>query len=118
MKFMMTFASNPNAKPPTPEQLMKLGQYTQEQLASGRVLLTGGLVRPNTGIRVKSEGGKFSVVDGPFTESKELIDGFAVIEAKDKEDAIGVAREFMGIAGDGEGEILAMFDPGAVPPPR
>ena len=118
MKFMMTFQSNPKAPPPSAETMKKLGELTVKNLASGLVTLTGGLIRPTTGIKVKSEGGAFSVTDGPFTESKELIDGFAVVNVKSKEEAIAVAREFMDIAGDGEGEILQIFDPGSIPPPK
>jgi hypothetical protein len=117
MKFMMIFESNPSAPPPTPETLAKLGAYTQRMLASGTVVLTGGLVRPSRGIQIKNEGGKVTVTDGPFAESKELIDGFAVVEAKNKEEAIALSTEFMLIVGDGKGEILPMFDPGGGPPP-
>ncbi|WP_437564503.1 YciI family protein [Sorangium sp. So ce542] len=116
MKFLMTFASNPSAPPPSPETLAKLGEYTQRMLASGTVLLTGGLVRPSHGIQIKNEGGKVTVTDGPFTESKELIDGFAVVNANSKEEAIALSSEFMQIVGDGHGEILQMFEPGGPPP--
>jgi len=59
---------------------------------------------------VKLAGGNFSATDGPFAETKELIDGFALIQAKSREEAIEHARRFMSIAGDGEGEILQVFD--------
>ena len=118
MKFLMIFESNPSAPPPSPETLGKLGAYTQKMLASGTVLLTGGVVRPSRGIQIKNEGGKVTVTDGPFAESKELIDGFAVVNADSKEAAIALSTEFMQIAGDGKGEILQMFDPGGPPPPR
>ncbi len=117
MKFLMTYQQRPDAPPPTPQQMMALGAYTEKNVKAGVVVLTGGLVRPSKGIQVKTEKGKFSFTDGPFAESKELIDGFAVIEVKSKEEAIAVAKEFMAIAGDGTGEILQMFDPGP-PPPR
>jgi len=77
--------------------------------------LTGGLVRPTRGLQLSQEGGKFSVVDGPFTETKELIDGFVLIEVKSRDEAVAMAREFMSIAGDGTGEILQIFDPGGPP---
>ena len=56
------------------------------------------------------------MTDGPYAETKELIDGFALIEVSSKEEAIDVARQFMTVAGDGQGEILQVFDPGG--PPR
>ena len=58
------------------------------------------------------------MTDGPFAETKELIDGFAVVEVPSKEAAIAVATEFMQLAGDGTGEILQMFDPSGPPPGR
>lgn len=50
MKFLMTYQQQANAKPPTPQQLVALGAFTQKSIASGLVVLTGGLVRPTHGI--------------------------------------------------------------------
>ncbi|MBL8916581.1 MAG: hypothetical protein JNM17_38125 [Archangium sp.] len=118
MKFLMTYQSIPGAPPPTPEQMMKLGAYTQKMVQSGVVVLTGGLVRPTRGTQIKCEAGKVSITDGPFTETKELIDGFALVQVKSKEEAYALASEFMQIAGDGVGEILQVFDPSELGPPR
>ncbi|HEY1417692.1 MAG TPA: YciI family protein [Myxococcaceae bacterium] len=118
MRFLMTYQQDPNVAPPTPEKLAAIGAYTQKNMQSGVVVMTGGLVRPDHGTKVKAERGKFSVIDGPFAETKELIDGFAVIEVPSKAAAIAVAQEFMQLAGDGTGEILQMFDPGGPPPAR
>lgn len=87
--------------------MQRLGEYTKRMLDSGTVILTGGLVRPSHGVRIQNEGGKITVTDGPFAESKELIDGFAVLEAANMEAAIALSKEFMAIAGDGKGEDLA-----------
>lgn len=118
MKYLMTFESDPGAPPPSPETLAKIGEYTARMIASGTVVMTGGLVRPSRGIQMQSKGGKVSVIDGPFAETKELIDGFAVVNADSREEAIALASEFMQLAGDGKGEILQMFDPGGPPPGR
>ena len=112
MKFLMTYAGNPNKPPPTPAELEKIGKFTQDGLKSGVVLMTGGLVRPSTGTRVRMSSGKFSVTDAPLPEAKELIDGFALIQVNSQEEAVAIARSFMEVAGDGEGEILQVFDPG------
>jgi hypothetical protein len=69
--------------------------------------MTGGLQRPTKGTIVKQKQGKFVVTDGPFAETKEVIDGFALVNAKSREEAIEIARRFMKVAGDGEGEILS-----------
>ncbi|MEZ4449910.1 MAG: YciI family protein [Nannocystaceae bacterium] len=112
MKFLAIFRSDPDAPPPSPETMAKLGAFTHKMLSSGKVVLTGGIVRPSHGIKVEQEGGKFSVTDGPFAESKELIDGYAILEAADAQEAIALTREFMEVAGDGRGELLPMIDPG------
>ena len=72
---------------------------------------------PSRGIQLRCEGGRVSATDGPFAESKELIDGFALIQAGSKEEAVALATEFMQLAGDGTGEILQVFDPGELPQP-
>ncbi len=109
MKFLMTYAGSTKA-PPTPETMAAIGRLTDEMTKAGVLLMTGGLVRPTKGTQLRLSGEQFSVTDGPFAETKELIDGFALIRANSKEEAIEHARRFMSIAGDGEGEILQVFD--------
>jgi hypothetical protein len=114
MKFLMTYAATTVA-PPTPEKMAEIGKFTEEMSKSGILLMTGGLQRPTKGTRLTYAGGKHSVTDGPFAETKELIDGFALIQVDSREGAIAVAQRFMKIAGEGEGEILQVFDPGGPP---
>jgi len=118
MKFLMTYAQKPNDPPPSPEKMAAIGAFSEKNIKAGIVLMTGGLVRPTRGIQVRCESGKFSVTDGPFAETKELIDGFALIEVDSKERAIAVANEFMTLAGDGIGEILQVFEGSGGPPPQ
>ena len=118
MKFLMTYEQAPNLPPPTPEKMAAIGAFTQEMMKSGVLVMTGGLQRPTKGTRIKMAAGDFSVTDGPYAETKELIDGFALVEVKSKQEAFDVAKRFMSIAGDGQGEILQVFDPGGPPPPR
>ncbi len=115
MKFLMTYAGDRSVAP-SPEKLAELGKFTNEMVASGIVVLHGGLVRPSTGKRVRMVGGQFSVTDGPFAETKEVIDGFALIEVESREVAVQMAERFMRVAGDGEGEILQVFEPHDIPP--
>jgi len=115
MKFLMTYASDPGAPPPTPEQMAALGKFTEEMIKSGTVVLTGGIVRPTTGTKVALEKGKLVVTDGPFPETKELIDGFAIIEVGSLQEAIENAHRFMTIAGEGRGEIMRIFEPSDIP---
>ncbi len=115
MKFLMTYASSSKA-PPTPEQMAAIGKFTEENIKAGIVLMTGGLQRPTKGTHVRFAGGSFAVTDGPFAETKELIDGFALIKADSREEAVKIAERFMRLAGDGDGEVLQVFDPGDLKP--
>ena len=115
MKFLMTYASDPGAPPPTPEQLAAIGKFTEEMMKSGKVVLTGGITRPTTGTKVALTGGKLVVTDGPFPETKELIDGFVILEVGSLEEAIENAERFMKVAGEGRGEIMRIFEYGAAP---
>ena len=115
MKFLMTYVAEAKV-PPTPEHMAAIGKFTEEMTKSGILVMTGGLQRPTQGTQIRFSSGKFSVTDGPYPETKELIDGFALVETRSKEEALHVAERFMRIAGDGEGEVLQVFDAGQAPP--
>jgi len=116
MKFLMIVETDPKAPPPSPETLAKLGEYSQRNIASGVVVLTGGVRRPSKGIKVEQEAGRVSFTDGPYAESKELIDGYAIVNAKNLAEAKAIATEFMVLANCGKAEILELFDYGGHPP--
>ncbi len=116
MKFLMTYQGDPN-QPPSPAKLAAIGKYGQEMAAKGVLLMTGGLVRPDHGTKLTYAHGKFSVTDGPFPETKELIDGFALVRCASRAEAIELAKEFMSIAGDGKAEVLQVFDAADGGPP-
>jgi hypothetical protein len=79
MKFLMTY-EQATQDAPTPEKMAAIGAFTQEMSKSGVLLMTGGLQRATQGTRVELAGAAFTVTDGPFAETKELIDGFALVE--------------------------------------
>jgi hypothetical protein len=114
MKYLMTYAADSKA-PPSPETMAAIGKFGREMTEKGVLLMTGGLVRPSSGTRVALSAGKFTITDGPYPETKELIDGFALIRANSLEEALEHARAFMSIAGDGEGEVLKVFDAAEIP---
>jgi hypothetical protein len=83
------------------EQLMSdMGKLIEELTRSGQLVSTAGLRPTSEGARVRLRRGKLSVVDGPFTETKEVICGYAVLEAKSKEEAIELTRRFLKVHGD------------------
>jgi len=105
-----------------PAALMKaMGEFVQKSMKDGTLVDTGGLLPSKEGARVRLAGGKLTVTDGPFTESKEVIGGWAIINAKSKEEAIRIATEFMELHHrhwpefEGESEVRPMFEPGMGP---
>jgi hypothetical protein len=96
--------------PPSPKEFETMGAYISELARSGVLLLTDGLMPSSTGARVRLANGRHTVIDGPFTETKELIAGFAIIRVASKDEAIAHAKRFLEIAGDGETEIRQMHD--------
>lgn len=116
MKFLLTYQQRPDLPPPTQEKMAAIGAFAMKHLQSGVLKMTGGLVRPTKGIQLESKAGKVTVTDGPFAETKELIDGFALVEVPSREEAIRLASEFMQLAGDGTGEVLQVFDQADTPP--
>jgi hypothetical protein len=83
------------------EQLMRdMGKLMDELTRSGQLVSTAGLRPTSQGVRVRLRGGKLSVVDGPFTETKEVIGGYAILEAASKEEAIELTRRFLRVHGD------------------
>ena len=122
MRFMMMVKADKDSEagvPPSQELIAAIGKHTEEAIKAGIVLSNGGLLPSSMGARVRLAGGKLSVSDGPFAETKELIGGYAIVEAKSKHEAVELAKEFMKIHGDvlgssyeGECEVRQMFDPG------
>jgi hypothetical protein len=96
--------------PPTPEHMAAMGQFIQEMFQSGVLLATDGLQSSKKGSRVRLSDGKFTVTDGPFTETKELVAGFAIMQLPSKESAIEHAKRFLTVVGQGESEIRLMHD--------
>jgi hypothetical protein len=92
-----------------------IGKFSQEMIKSGVVLMTGGLVRPTKGTQVRLEAGKFTVTDGPFAETKELIDGFALIRRRVEGRGHRARPPLHERRGRGQGEILQVFDGSEIP---
>ncbi|MFH8453034.1 YciI family protein [Streptomyces fungicidicus] len=80
---------------PSPELMQRMGELIEEMTKAGVLLDTAGLVPTARGARVHYEGGRLSVTDGPFTESKEVIGGYALLQAKDRAEAIEWTKRFL-----------------------
>jgi hypothetical protein len=121
MKYMMMVKADKNYEAgaaPDPTLIAAIGEHAERMARTGVLLETGGLLPTTHGARVSASGGKLSVTDGPFAESKEVIGGYAILQAASKEEAIELGKVFMKIHVDvlgpsyqGELEIRQMFDP-------
>jgi hypothetical protein len=103
MKFMMMVKANADyeaGKPPGPALEAAIGQITQEMMQKGILVGGGGLLPSRAGSRVRVGNGKLTVIDGPFTETKELIGGYAIMQVASKEEAIELGKRFMQIHAD------------------
>ena len=107
--------------PPPPALMEAMGELVERSTREGSLVDTGGLLPSKDGLRVRLTNGKITATDGPFTESKEVIGGWAILEAPSKAEAIRVATEFMELhrlhwpGFEGESEVRPMFDPGMGP---
>ena len=120
MRFMMLVKANKDFEtgaPPNPELIAAVAKLADEATARGVMVSAGGLLPSSQGVRICAAGGKTSVIDGPFAETKELIGGYAIFDLKSREEAIESGRQFMQLHADilgssyqGELEIRPMFD--------
>ena len=108
MRFMMIVKASKESEAgvmPTDEMIATMGKYNEELIKAGVLVDLSGLQPTSKGFRVKFSGGKRTIVDGPFTESKELIAGYWVIDVTSREDALEWAKKVPAPQERGEGEI-------------
>jgi hypothetical protein len=111
MRFMMIVKADQKSEAgilPTEKELADMGRFNEELMKAGVMLAGEGLQASSKGARVRFSRGKPTVKDGPFTEAKELIAGFWLIQAKSKEEAVEWARRVP--FEDGEIEVRQVFE--------
>jgi hypothetical protein len=119
MKFMMIVKHKEGQGFPPKELMDAINALAQESAKAGTMLGNGGLMPTANGARVRLANGKVSVIDGPFTEAKEIIGGYAQFELKSKEEAVQAAVGFMELhkkywpGWEGETEVRQMMEAGA-----
>ncbi len=86
---------NPPTENPSPELSERMGALFEEITKAGVMLDTAGLTPTSEGTRITWSGGNLSYVDGPFTESKEVVGGYAILQAKDKAEALEWTKRFL-----------------------
>ena len=117
MRFMMLVKHAENQGPPPKALMDAISAMAEEETKAGRMLGTGGLAPTAQGARVRVAGGKVTVVDGPFTETNEVLGGYAQFEMKSRDEAVRSAVRFMELhrkhwpGWEGETEVRQMYGP-------
>ncbi len=114
MKVVSIFRLDPSRmqQPPSPGTYEKMGALITEMQSSGVLVDTGGVIPNGMLTRVRHSGnGSYSVTDGPFAETKEVVGGFAVFDVDSREQALECTRRFLDIAGPGECELIEVTGP-------
>ena len=93
------------APPPKPEAFAAMQKYNEEAVKAGVLLAAEGLTARSKGARVRFNGDERTVIDGPFTETKELVAGFSIIQAKSLEEAIEWVKLAPNVSPNGEAEV-------------
>jgi hypothetical protein len=112
MKFLSMYKSVERNTPPSQAEMSKMGKLIEEGMKAGWLVATEGCLPSALGARVRSTNGKVSVTDGPFTESKEVVGGFAILRANSKQEAVQLVKDFLQVVGDGECELRQIFEAG------
>jgi hypothetical protein len=111
MKYLSIYKTVERNTPPTQEEMARMGKLIEEGFKAGWLVATEGCLPSALGARVRASNGKITVTDGPFTEAKELVGGFAILRAKSKEEAIQLTKDFLAVAGgDGECELRQIYE--------
>ena len=110
MRFLgYTLAPEGPMPPPTPELMEEMGKFMEEATKAGVFITGGGMAPTSEGVIIKQTDGKFSVTDGPFAEAKEIVGGWALMEAPTIEEAVEWSKRFMAIAGAEETRIRPVY---------
>ena len=121
MRFMLMMKADKDFEagtPPNPELIAAIDKLVEDGMRSGVIVAVGGLYPSACGARLRLSRGKVTVTDGPFTEARELIGGYAIVNVASKEEAVKMSREFLelharilGPGYEGDAEVRQMFDP-------
>jgi hypothetical protein len=110
MRFLSIYKTRERNTPPTAEEMATMGRLVEEGLKAGWLLGTEGCLPSRLGASVRRDGVKVTVTDGPFAETREVVGGFAILNANSKEEAIELCRKFLQVAGEGECELRQLYE--------
>ncbi|HLN31804.1 MAG TPA: YciI family protein [Gemmataceae bacterium] len=111
MRFISIMTHNPTNRLPTEAEMASMHKLIVEGMKAGWLLECEGVTFGTTGVRVhKAAGGEVTVTDGPFAETKEVIGGYALLNAASKEEAVEHTRRFLEHVGQGTWETYQLFE--------
>ena len=111
MRFLSIYKTAERNTPPSAEEIAAMDKLIEQGMQAGWLLSTEGCLPTSLGARVRRSEGKVTVIDGPFTESKEVVGGFAILKASSREEAVELTRKFLEYVGQGECELRQLYDP-------
>jgi hypothetical protein len=112
VKFLSIYKAAEKGVPPSQEEMAAMGKLVEEGMKAGWLLSTEGCLPSALGVRVRMTDGKIGITDGPFTESKELVGGFAILRANSKAEVIELTKKFLSVVGSGECEVRQIYEAG------
>jgi hypothetical protein len=111
MRFISIFTHEPNDRPPTEAEMATMGKLVEEGMKAGWLIATEGVHFGATGVRVhKSAGGRLTVTDGPFAETKEVLGGYALLKAESRDEVVELTQRFLNVVGQGTCELYALYE--------
>ena len=111
MRFISIFTHQPSNRAPTQAEMTAMGKLVEDAMKEGWLLATEGVNFGTKGVRVhKDTGGKVTVIDGPFAEAKEVLGGYALVQAASREEILKHTRRFLEVAGQGTCEIYELYE--------
>ncbi len=117
MRFMMLVKHAENSGPPPKELMDAIAKLSEEAAKAGTMVASGGLAPTAVSTRVRLSRGQVAAIDGPFTEAKEVVGGFAILEFQSKREALESAKHFMELhkkhwpGWEGETEVRQVLGP-------
>lgn len=110
MRYLSIYRSKEGNGPPSQEHIQAMGELIEKFTKSGHLISTEGCLPTSLGVKVRRDGSTITVTDGPFSEAKEVVGGFALLQADSKEEIIALTKEFLTVAGDGECEVRQLYE--------
>jgi len=111
MRFLSIYTHEGTNRPPTEAEMAAMGKLIEEGMKKGWLIATEGVSFGATGIRIhKPTTGDIRVTDGPFTEAKEVIGGYALLNAASKAEVIALSKQFLDVVGQGTCEIYQLYE--------